>query len=83
MGSPVTAATYDCSTTLVPDYLREIPVDPNTNTYSTAATGYYVCQATSGGVSRVYVIARGVEVFDTDGGCEVPGTTTPAMCVSG
>ena len=78
-----TAATaYDCSTTLVPSYLREIPIDP-LSTYSAAGTGYWICQDTSGPVSRIYVIAEGTEMFTTDGGCQVPGTTTPTMCVSG
>jgi len=81
-GTPGGASTYDCSTTLVPSYLREIPIDP-TSTYDATATGYWVCQDTSGTVSRVYVIAEGTEVFTDDGGCEVPGTTTATMCVSG
>jgi len=82
LGSPAGANTYDCSTTLVPSYLREIPIDP-TSTYDSTATGYYVCQDTTGAVSRIYVISAGVEVFNTDGGCEIPGTVNPAMCVSG
>lgn len=78
-----TAATaYDCSTTLVPSYLREIPVDPSSG-FDATGTGYWVCQASSGGVSRIYVIAEGTEVFTDDGGCQVPGTTTATMCVSG
>jgi len=78
-----TAATsYDCSTTLVPSYLREIPIDPAT-TYDATATGYWVCQDTSGPVVRVFVVAEGAEVFTDDGGCEIPGTITEAMCVSG
>lgn len=80
-----TAATsYDCSTTLVPSYLREIPIDPSgTPDYDGTATGYWVCQDTTGTVSRVYVIAEGTEVFTDDGGCQIPGTTDDAMCVSG
>ena len=78
-----TAATsYDCSTTLVPSYLREIPIDP-TSTYTAAATGYWICQQVVGGISRIYIIAEGTEVFTTDGGCTIPNTTTPTMCVSG
>lgn len=82
LGTPATASIYDCSTALIPSYLREIPIDP-TSTYTAAATGYYVCQNTSGAVDRVYVISVGAEVYKTDGGCQVPGTTNPAMCVSG
>ncbi|MBN2306426.1 prepilin-type N-terminal cleavage/methylation domain-containing protein [Candidatus Peregrinibacteria bacterium] len=79
-----TAATsYDCSTVLVSSQLREIPIDPFETTYDETATGYWVCQDTTGLVSKVYVIAEGAEVFTDDGGCELPGTTTPAMCVSG
>lgn len=81
-GTPATAVTYDCSTTLVPSYLREIPIDP-TSTYTATATGYWVCQDTTGAVSRIYLIAEGTEVFKDDGGCEVPGGILPAMCVSG
>jgi prepilin-type N-terminal cleavage/methylation domain-containing protein len=82
-----TAATaYNCSTTLVPAYLNEMPKDPS-STYTAANTGYYVCQQVTNNVARVYVIAAGTEVFKTDGGCKVP--TGPAnagadtMCVSG
>jgi len=82
LGTPTDATHYDCSTTLVPSYLREMPVDP-TSTYSAVNTGYYVCKQTVGAIERVYVIAPGTEVFKTDGGCQVPGTTNPAMCVSG
>ena len=81
LGTPGSATAYDCSTTLVPNYLRSMPIDPN-STYTAAATGYHVCQDTSGSVTKVYVISVGAEVY-TDGGCEVPGTTTAAMCVSG
>ena len=82
LGTPAGASTYDCSTTLVPSYLREVPIDP-LSTFDATATGYWVCQDTTGAVSRVYVIAEGAEVFTDDGGCEVPGTVTPTMCVSG
>lgn len=79
-----TAATsYDCSTVLIPSQLREVPIDPFETTYDATATGYWVCQNTSGSVPKVYVIAEGTEVFTDDGGCEIPGTTTAAMCVSG
>jgi type IV pilus assembly protein PilA len=83
LGTPSTAAIYDCTTALIPSYLREVPVDPTSATYSAAATGYYICQDTTGTVSRLYVISKGAEVFKTDGGCEVPGGILPAMCVSG
>lgn len=82
LGTAVTS--YDCSTTLVPSYLREIPIDPSgAPDFDATATGYWVCQDTSGAVVRVYVIAENAEVFTDDGGCEIPGTTTPTMCVSG
>ena len=76
------ATAYDCSTTLVPSYLREIPIDP-TSTYDATGTGYHVCQDTTGTVPRIYIIAEGTEVFTDDGGCEVPGGVVPTMCVSG
>jgi len=88
LGTPGSATAYDCSTTLIPSYLREMPIDP-TSTYSVTGTGYYVCKHTVGTIERVYVLAPGVEVFKTDGDCKVPvtvGTLTagdPAMCVSG
>ena len=85
LGTPGSATAYDCSTTLVPSYLREMPIDP-TSTYTAAATGYYVCKQTVGAIERVYVIAPGTEVFKTDGGCMVPtgpNAGQPAMCVSG
>jgi type II secretory pathway pseudopilin PulG len=77
-----TAATnYDCYSVFVPNYLRDIPIDPS-SLYSAAVTGYTVCKHSIGGVSRIYVISAGAEVFKTDGGCEVPGTLNPAMCIS-
>jgi type IV pilus assembly protein PilA len=82
LGTPGSASTFDCSTTLIPSYLREMPVDP-TSTYSAAHTGYYVCKQTVGAIERVYVIAAGTEVFKADGGCQIPGTITATMCVSG
>jgi len=78
-------AAYDCSTTLIPSYLREMPIDPS-STFDATNTGYWVCQNTRGLVSRVYVISSGVEVFKTDGGCKIPAGPDigdPAMCVSG
>ncbi|MFH0838348.1 MAG: prepilin-type N-terminal cleavage/methylation domain-containing protein [Patescibacteria group bacterium] len=78
-----TAATaYDCSTTLVPSYLREIPVDPD-SAFDAAATGYWICLVSSGLSPRIYIISEATQVFLEDGGCEVPGTTTATMCVSG
>ncbi|MBU0727773.1 prepilin-type N-terminal cleavage/methylation domain-containing protein [Patescibacteria group bacterium] len=83
LGTPGDADTYDCSTTLVPSYLREIPIDP-TSTYDATATGYYICQDTSGTVPRIYVLSPGAEVFTDDGGCNHPdGSGDPVMCVSG
>ena len=81
-GTPSGAATYDCSTTLIPSYLREIPIDPSSD-YDATATGYWVCQDNTGAVSRIYIIAEGTEVFTDDGGCTVPGGIVPTMCVSG
>jgi len=74
--------SYDCSTILIPSYLREIPIDPFA-TFDATATGYWLCQDTTGVVNRLHVIAEGTEVFMDDGGCELPGTISPAMCVSG
>ena len=83
LGTPGGATTYDCSTTLVPSYLREMPVDPSGD-YDAAGTGYYICQDTTGTVSVIYVLAVGAEVFTDDGGCEHPdGSGDPVMCVSG
>ncbi len=86
LGTTVDASHYDCSTTLVPSYLREMPIDPS-STYSATDTGYYVCKQTVGTIERVYVIAAGTEVFTDDGGCAVPAGPAnagdPAMCVSG
>lgn len=85
-GAPGDADTYDCSTTLIPSYLREIPIDP-TSTYTAAATGYWICQDTTGTVSRVYILSEGTEVFTDDGGCDMmigaPAVLSPVMCVSG
>ncbi|MBU0577993.1 type II secretion system GspH family protein [Patescibacteria group bacterium] len=82
LGTPGDADTYDCSSTLIPSFLREIPIDPD-SAYDETATGYYICQDTTGLTSKIYVIAVEAEVFTDDGGCEVPGSTTPTMCVSG
>jgi len=80
LGTAVTA--YDCSSTLIPSYLREMPIDP-LSTYNASSTGYHICQNTGGTVSKIYIISAGSEVFTSDGGCEVPGTVKAAMCVSG
>lgn len=82
LGTPAGVTTYDCSSVLVPSYLRAIPVDPDNN-YDSSATGYYICQDTAGSVDRIYMIAVGAEVFTDDGGCEIPGTTTATMCIAG
>lgn len=77
------AGNFDCAASLIPSYLREIPIDP-TSTYTAQNTGYYLCQDTNGAVSRVYLIAPGAEVFTDDGGCNNPdGSGDPVMCVSG
>lgn len=76
----------DCSTALIPSYLREIPTDPGGNglTFDAVTSGYWICQ-TGGAVSRIYVIAENAEVYSDDGGCSTPGdaATDAAMCVSG
>lgn len=88
LGTTADAAHYNCATTLIPSYLREMPVDP-TSTFTAADTGYYVCKQTDGAIERVYVIAAGTEVFTTDGGCKLPvavgnrAAGDPTMCVSG
>ncbi len=87
LGTAITS--YDCGDetlkTLIPSYLREIPIDPSGATdYDATETGYWVCRnALASTVVRIYVIAEGTEVFTTDGGCEVPGGVVPTMCVSG
>jgi type IV pilus assembly protein PilA len=81
LGTPADAATYDCTSVLTPFYIKDIPVDPNGSVYDTTGTGYFICQHTAGGIKQVYVIAKGTEVFKDDGGCEIPGTLTPTMCV--
>jgi prepilin-type N-terminal cleavage/methylation domain-containing protein len=82
LGTPANAYTYDCSNTLIPFYLREIPIDPGDG-YDETKTGYYICRNTKETVPRVYVIAVGGEVYTDDGGCQIPTTLSPAMCVSG
>ncbi len=82
--------SYDCTSELIPSYLREIPIDP-TSTYDATETGYWICKDTTSAagsvVPRVYVISEGVEVFTDDGGCDLDvgglGTILPVMCVSG
>lgn len=91
LGTTVDVNHFDCSDSLIPSYLRELPIDPSgTPNYDAGDTGYYLCQDTSQPVSRVYVLAPGVEVFDTDGGCTMDkpldnpdGGVVPVMCVSG
>ena len=82
LGTNTNTGTYDCSNILVPFYLRKIPTDPG-NSYNTKSTGYYICQDKTKAVPRVYVIAVGAEAPSSDDKCQIPGTTTPAMCVSG
>jgi len=88
LGTPGTDTAYDCATAntlgaLVPSYLREVPVDPN-SAFSATATGYWICQTAPGEpTSRVYVLAPNAEIFKTDGGCQFPGTLDSSMCVSG
>jgi type IV pilus assembly protein PilA len=74
----------DCTSALVASYLRELPIDPSSG-YDAVASGYWICQDTSGTVSRVYVIAENAEVYTDDGGCSTPGDAAidAAMCVSG
>ncbi len=82
LGTPADAATYDCTSVLTPFYIKDVPVDPDDNTYNSTGTGYFICQDTSGAQAQIIVIAVGTEVYTDDGGCEVPGTTTATMCVS-
>ncbi|MBN2087067.1 type II secretion system protein [Candidatus Peregrinibacteria bacterium] len=81
LGTPADDNTYDCSTALVPNFLREMPIDPNSN-YDETATGYYICMDTSDISPKIYVISMGAEVF-LDGNCEKPNTTVETMCISG
>ena len=83
LGTPADAATYDCTGILTPFYIKDMPVDPDGNTYNVSETGYYICQDTSATPNKVVVIAVGSEVYTDDGGCEIPGATDPAMCVKG
>lgn len=81
LGRPSGENTYDCSLSLIPAYLSEIPVDPS-EAFNEAETGYYICQQVVENEPRIYLISVGTEFFKQDGGCEVPGTTDPTMCVS-
>ena len=63
LGTPADADTYDCSTTLIPSYLRSMPIDPYEAIYNDGASGYYICQDTSGPSAKVYVISIAAEVF--------------------
>ena len=82
LGTPVDTKHIDLSDMLIPSYLQEFPSDPSKG-HDSASTGYWICQNTeASGVNRVYVIAGGAEIDVNDGGCTVPGTTNPAMCVS-
>ncbi|MBN2087066.1 hypothetical protein JW758_01840 [Candidatus Peregrinibacteria bacterium] len=75
--------SFDCSRTLVPYYIEEIPVDP-TPTYTADNTGYWICQDNSDIISRIYILATGVEDSYEDGGCTSPTNSLNAvMCVSG
>ena len=81
LGTPANASTYDCSTELVPSYLREIPVDPDL-AYTASSTGYYICKDTAEQIPKVFIISEGAAIYKDDGGCEIPGTTNPTMCIS-
>ena len=82
LGTPADADTYDCSTNLIPSYLRGMPIDPYEAIYNDSETGYYIRQNSTGLTVRVYVISVGAEIFLDPGRCEFPGTTNPAMCIS-
>ena len=79
LGSPAKATIYDCSSLLVPEYIKEMPADPDL-AYDATATGYWICQDTTREKTRIYIIAEAAEFYTDDGGCEVPGTTTDTMC---
>jgi prepilin-type N-terminal cleavage/methylation domain-containing protein len=81
LGTPSDDGTYDCTNVLTPFYIKDIPVDPDNNDYDSTGTGYFICKSGTGSQTKVYVISVGAEVFTDDGGCQIPGTTDPAMCV--
>jgi len=86
-------SSIDCTNALVPSYLRELPLDPNSANGTAANTGYWICQTGSGADARVTVLAEHAEVFkdDNQGVCSIPGEdvalatdgSNAAMCVSG
>jgi len=80
LGTPPGDDTYDCSTILIPVYLQEMPTDPKVSR-SEKHSGYYICQNTTEALPIVYIIDADAEV-STDGNCQIPGTTDPAMCVT-
>ena len=59
-GTPIGTGTNNVNlgTTLVPDYIVGIPVDPSGGTYTAADTGYNIC-TTAG--SRIKIMSRGAE----------------------
>lgn len=83
LGTPADAATFDCTSVLTPFYIKDIPVDPDSNIYDTTGTGYFICQDTNSNPNSIVVISVGSEVYTDDGGCEIPGTTDAAMCIRG
>lgn len=80
LGTPADASTYDCSEALTPTLMGKLPVDPDTSNYHKESSGYFICQSALD--QKVYVISVGAELPDELWGCEIPGTTSPAMCVS-
>lgn len=78
--------SYDCSSLFVPKFMSQIPINPSSQ-FNAQKTGYWVCQQ-SGGAGRIYLIAEQADNINTtttayDSDCEIPGTTVPAMCISG
>jgi prepilin-type N-terminal cleavage/methylation domain-containing protein len=81
LGTPADASTFDCTNILTPFYIKDMPVDPDNSNYDVSESGYYICQHANGSQTQVYVLAVGTEVYKDDGGCEIPGTINPTMCV--
>ena len=74
-------ALIDCAPELIPSFLRELPVDPDST--DGTATGYFICQTdgTATTPSRVYVLAPQVQVFTDDGDCQMVCDTTTGNAI--
>lgn len=81
LGVPADASTFDCANTLTPFYIKDMPTDPDNSNYDVSQSGYFICKITSGNQASVVVIAVGAEVYTDDGGCQIPGTLEPTMCI--